>query len=140
MIGLSPFGIIDALLIFPTMLLLGLALDIVGVVLACFGLDDFGILDIVGLVVIGGWLLFRSGGERQLGENVQMPPGVKEKKAAIKKGSKLVKRLAKVGLRVLIIGILEFIPYIGAILFGWTLLVLMEFVSDFRTSSLEAGD
>jgi hypothetical protein len=36
-------------------------IDLIGIVLVCFALDDFGILDIVSTVIIGGWMLFRKG-------------------------------------------------------------------------------
>ncbi len=46
----NPVGLI----IFP----LALILDLVGLILLCFGLDDFWIADAVGLVFIGGFMIF----------------------------------------------------------------------------------
>lgn len=139
MIGFSPKGVLEAIVVFPIMGLIALALDVIGVVLICFGLDDFGILDIIGFAIFGIWIFVRSGGEKELGKEVAAPPTLKARKAAVKKGMSLVKRLGRVGLRAGIVGILEFIPYLGSILFGWTALVIFEFVSDLRSFSLEAG-
>lgn len=43
------------------MLPLAIGIDLVSIILVCFGLDDFGILDIFGTAFIGGWLFFRKG-------------------------------------------------------------------------------
>ncbi|MDD3170178.1 MAG: hypothetical protein WC410_00830 [Candidatus Paceibacterota bacterium] len=43
------------------MLTFALTIDIIGIILVCFGLDDLGTLDIVSTVIIGGWMLFRKG-------------------------------------------------------------------------------
>jgi len=43
------------------MLPLAVGIDLVSIILICFGLDDFGLLDIIGIVFIGGWLFFRKG-------------------------------------------------------------------------------
>jgi len=43
------------------MLPVAVFLDLIGIVLVCFGLDDFGTLDVVSTVIIGGWMLFRKG-------------------------------------------------------------------------------
>lgn len=140
MIGFSPKGVLEALVVFPIMGVIALILDIVSLILLCFGLDDLGILDIFGFVIFGTWIFIRSGGEKELGKEVAAPPTIKERRAAIKRGGGLIKRLGRVGLRAGIIGILEFIPVLGAILFGWTLLVIFEFISDLRSFSLEAGE
>jgi len=139
MIGFSPKGVMEAILVFPAMMVLALTIDVISVVLICFGLDDFGILDIIGLLIFGTWVFVRSGGQKDIRN--QKPVSTKEKTAAIKKqGSTILKRLGRVGLRAGIIAIFEFIPYLGAILFGWTLLVIIEFVSDLRNFSMEAGE
>ncbi len=140
MIGFSPKGALEAVLVFPVMFIIALTIDIVGVVLICFGLDDFGILDIVGLIIFGTWVFARSGGEKNLSDQKSVST-TKEKSAAIKKqGTTLLKRLGRVGLRAGLIAILEFIPYIGAILFGWTIVVVIEFFSDVQSFSMETGE
>lgn len=124
---------------FLPVITLALVLDIIGVILICFGLDDLGILDTIGIAVFGLWIFWRSGGKRDLSD--RKPVSTKVKSAQIKKqGSALLKRLGKVGLRVGITAIFEFIPYVGAILFGWTILVIIEFASDIKNFSLEAGE
>jgi len=139
MIGFSPKGAMEAILVFPAMMVIALVIDIISVALICFGLDDFGILDIIGLLIFGTWVFIRSGEQRDI--RSQKPVSTKEKSAAIKKqGGTILKRLGRVGLRAGIIAILEFIPYLGTILFGWTLLVIIEFVSDLQSFSLEAGE
>ncbi len=135
MIGLSPSGVLELIIIFPTMGLIALALDIIGLVLLAFGLDDFGVLDIIGLAIFGTWIFIRSGGEKE----ISPPSTLEERKTAAKKGISLVKRLGKVGLKAGAVAVLEFIPYLGAILFGWTALVIFEFVSDLKSFSLETG-
>lgn len=47
----------ETLLILP----LAVGIDLVSVILLCFGLDDFGLLDIIGTIFIGTWLFFRKG-------------------------------------------------------------------------------
>jgi len=140
MIGFSPKGALEAFLVFPVMLIIALTIDILGIVLICFGLDDFGILDIIGLVIFGTWVFVRSGGEKNLKDQKSLST-TKEKSAAIKKqGTTLLKRLGRVGLRAGIISIFEFIPYVGAILFGWTIVVAIEFFSDVQSFSMETGE
>ncbi|MDD5696499.1 MAG: hypothetical protein PHO90_00805 [Candidatus Pacebacteria bacterium] len=43
------------------MLTFAAVIDLIGIIIICFGLDDFGILDVVSGSVIGGWMLFRKG-------------------------------------------------------------------------------
>jgi hypothetical protein len=155
MIGLSPWGAIEAILIFPAALIWALLLDLIGVVLACFLLDDFFILDAIGLLTIGLWILLRSGQlnrpERKKpdeGKTAQkgLSTTVKEEeKVTLKAGTKSGRRagakvFTRVAIRLGIVTVLELIPYIDAVLFGWTLLVLWELVSDLNNFSLEAGD
>ena len=140
MIGLSPKGVLEAVVVFPMMGIIALALDIICLILIFVGLDDFGILDIIGFAIFGTWIFIRSGEEKELGKAVVAPPTLKERKVAVKKGIGLVKRLGRVGLKAGIVTILEFIPYLGVVLFGWTALVIFEFISDLRSFSLEAGE
>jgi len=78
-------------------------LDLIGLIILCFGLDDFGILDIIGLFIIGGWMLSQS--SQIIGT-----------KGAKKVGGKIFKRL---GLSFL--G--EIIPYFGNVAPCWLLAV-----------------
>lgn len=84
---LSVAGLLDAL---------GFMIFLVG---TWFGIDDYGILDIFGMVVIGGWMLIGGGGS-----------GVKE---ATKKG---LKRFGTAT-------IIELVPFLGGIAPSWTILV-----------------
>lgn len=112
---------------------IAIILDIIGLV--CFILIFVGIgvplsflPDIIGMIIIGGWTLFRS-------QSVKPQPKMAGKKAAQakKRAIEIEKRLAKSGkwvkrlrwLRPLLI-ICEFIPVIGDIMFSWTLLVYFE--------------
>jgi len=141
MIGLSPKGILEAITVFPIMFLIALCLDIISLIIIFFGLDDVGILDIIGFAIFGIWIFVRSGGERTVTPESSPDLTTRGRKQAIqKKGASLMKKLGKVGLRAGIIGILEFIPYVGAIIFGWTLLVILEAISDLRSFSLEGGE
>ena len=95
----SPEGIL--------MLCVAVILDLVGLILFCLcwlGIDDYGILDVIGLVIIGGWMFIRSG----------------SKKGAI--GKKLAKRLG-----LAFFG--ELIPFFGGIAPCWTLAVYFELKS-----------
>lgn len=94
------------------MMTVAIALDLVGLILLIFGLDDFFITDILGIFFIGGWILFRSGTMK-----VTKKAGAKMAKAA-----KWAKRVR--WLRPLLI-FAEFIPYVGA-LPCWILLVYSE--------------
>jgi len=98
------------------MLPLAILLDLIGVILICFGLDDFGITDIFGILLFGSWMYFRS-------QTIAVP-------------EKLKKR-AETGLRKLFRGpwkrfltpiIGEVIPYVG-VLPMWTLAVYYELTS-----------
>lgn len=41
------------------MLPIAIFLDGVGIIIFCFGLDDFGLLDIIGIICIDTWLFFQ---------------------------------------------------------------------------------
>ena len=143
MIGLSPKGILEAVTIFPIMFLIALCMDILEFVLACFGIDDFGILDIVGFAIFGTWVFIRSGGERKITPESRPDLTMAERRKGVqqvqKKATSLLKRLGRVGARAGVIGLIEFIPYVGAIFFGWTMLVIWEAISDLQSFSLEEG-
>jgi len=98
----------EAVVVFP----LAILLDLIGLILICFGLDDFGVTDIIGIIFIGGWALFRS-------QTLKMTAGAEK---TIAKASKRAKRLK--WLRPLAI-IAECVPYVGAAP-CWTILVFTE--------------
>lgn len=94
----SPEGII--------MMIVAFFIDLAGFIVLIFGFDDYGILDVIGLFIIGGWMLFRSG-------------TIVTTKKARKIGVRFLKRL---GLSFL--G--ESIPYVGSIAPCWILAVYFE--------------
>ena len=160
MIGFSPRGVIDITIIFPVMFVIALALDIIGLLSIVGGT----VLDIIGFLTIGLWIIFRSGGERRTdikqsqttekegaetatkttvreGAEVATKEGTEmTAKSAAKTAGKGASRLGGALLRVGATTFVEFIPGLNAIFFGWTIMVLWEFISDFKNFSLEAGD
>jgi len=100
---LSPVGIM--------LLISAVLLDLAGLIILCFGLDDFGILDALGLIFIGG-LMFMSSGD------ITATKGAK--KVLKKAGGKVLKRagLSFLG---------ELIPYFGGIAPCWTIAVILHF-------------
>lgn len=103
----SPEGVI--------MLTVAVLLDLVGIFLLMLGLDDFGLMDLLGLGFFGFWMLIR-------GSSVKTTKGASQKIAQV---TNWVKRLRY--LRPLLF-FLEFIPFVGA---GpwWTLIVYSELKS-----------
>jgi hypothetical protein len=89
------------------MFMIAFTLDAIGWLLLLFLLDDFFILDIIGFILIGGWLFFRTG---------NIPTTLKNRKGI---GKKLSKRL---GLSTII----EMIPWIGDLVPSWTIAVYYE--------------
>jgi hypothetical protein len=85
---------------------IALFLDLGGFVILCCGLDDLGILDIIGLFFLGSLMYLRSG-------------TITTTSRAKKIASKLFKRI---GLAFLI----EIIPFLGNIAPCWTLAVYYE--------------
>ncbi|MDD5098395.1 MAG: hypothetical protein PHD31_01600 [Candidatus Pacebacteria bacterium] len=92
------------------MLPFAIGLDLVGIILICFGLDDFGITDILGIMFINVWLLMR--GKKPVSS--QRKKGVTNnlKKAFTHKWGKFA-----------LPTFTELIPYVGALPM-WTLSVL----------------
>jgi len=98
----------EALIMLPV----AVVLDLIGIILVCFALDDFWITDIIGIASIGLWTYFRS----------QTMKVTHKAAARITKVAKWAKRLK--WLRpLLIIG--EFIPYVGAAPL-WIIVVYLE--------------
>lgn len=91
----SPEGIL--------MLCIAALLDAIGMVIALagtwFGIDDYGVLDILGMLIIGGWMLVRGGSS-----------GAKE---AAKKGLK----------RFITASAVEVVPFLGGVAPSWIILV-----------------
>lgn len=87
-------------------------LDIIGLILLFFALDDFFITDIIGIIIIGGWTYFRS-------QTIKVTKGAAGKIGKTGKWAKRMKWLRPL----MILG--ELIPYVGA-LPCWTLLVFFE--------------
>lgn len=96
----------------PTLIVIlpiAIFLDVTSWILLLFGMDDWGILDLLGIIFIDGWLLFKGGkGLTSSGK---------------KKG--LIDRLftGKFS-RFITPTTIELIPYIGAISPTWTIAVL----------------
>lgn len=94
------------------MLPIALGLDLIGIILVCFGLDDFGITDIIGIGFINTWLLLR--GKKALHSQGKKGAMSSIKKAFTGKSSKFFTA-----------SILELVPYLGCLPF-WTLSVLFN--------------
>ncbi len=109
------------------MLMIAAMLDLAGIVLICVGLDDFGITDIIGVLVIGGWMLLRgsmSSGDqeltaRQLGREAAQKRG--ERQQIVKRAKSITKR----GWLKPFCFIGELIPWVGALPF-WVVMVYNE--------------
>ena len=89
-------------------------IDAIGVVLICFGLDDFGITDTIAMVTLGAWVWFRKG------INV-----------------KIAKKDFKRGLKFLGTTLAEYVPYLGALPF-WTLITVIPTLTETNEENQEA--
>ncbi|MFA5071822.1 MAG: hypothetical protein WC511_05690 [Candidatus Pacearchaeota archaeon] len=94
------------------MLPFALGLDLIGIILVCFGLDDFGMTDMIGIGFINMWLILR-------GRQVLHKQGRKGAISSIKNlfTGKTSKFFAA--------PFLELIPYLGCLPF-WTISVLLN--------------
>lgn len=90
----SPEGVV--------MLFCSLLLDMIGWILLLFGLDDIGVTDFMGILLIGGWALLRFG--------------------TISFGGKA----KSTGKRFIITTIIELIPWLGSLSPTWTIFVISE--------------
>jgi len=115
---LSPEGVI--------FLPFAILLDLIGIILIIFALDDFFILDIIGATTIGIWIFSKTGvapsapeSTGQKAENI-----AKKSQKAVEKVEKLAAKAGKSGrwLKPILCSLGEVIPYLGAIPF-WTYLV-----------------
>jgi hypothetical protein len=112
-------------------------LDSVGIILVVVGLDDFGITDFSGMLIIGGWMFFHSlmrgggspieaikSGKTGRGKAVEgIKSGAPKAKAGANKWVKKMKWLRPV----LIVG--EIVPYLGTMP-CWLILVYGELQSN----------
>ena len=89
-----------------------LGLDLIGILLICCGLDDFGITDIIGIAFLNTWLLLR-------GKQVIHRQG---KKGAI---SSIKNVFTEKTSKFFAAPFLELIPYVGCLPF-WTISVLLN--------------
>lgn len=120
----------EALIMVPV----ALTLDCIGIMLVLVALDDFGIMDIVGICTIGAWTFFRSKGQemrvstsaKEKTEKAVAKIGEKVKKLEQKlpKATKWAKRLK--WLRPLLM-IVEVIPYVGSFPL-WTICVFLTLI------------
>jgi len=101
------------------MLIVAVLIDISGFLLLCFGLDDFGFLDIFGLGTIGVWLFLKTGDTSSFQKKSAV--SVKEKRQVIV--SQLAKRGRK---RILKTFLVEVIPIIGSLVPTWIITVVRE--------------
>lgn len=99
------------------MMPIAIILDLVGIILIIFGLDDFFITDIIGIIFISTWMFIRSGA---VAVPERMQKRTQGRVANLFRGSKWRKFLTPV------IG--ELIPYVGAFP-CWTLAVYYEITS-----------
>ena len=97
------------------MLIIAGLIDLIGFLLLCFALDDFGILDIAGAIIIGG-LMYATKGEANLGKKTKKSPTKSLAKKALKKA------LTRLGLSFII----EIIPILGALAPSWTIATFLH--------------
>jgi len=125
-IGIARILSVEGMIFLP----IAVILDLVGIFLICFGLDDFGITDIIGIVFIGGWVLARSF-FRSSGADIEAPSRIgkaaAEKRQQQKEIVQTVKKTVKTSKTPIkaLCFIGELIPYIGALPF-WIFLVYDE--------------
>jgi len=94
------------------MLPLAVGLDVVGIILLCLGLDDFGMTDAIGIVFINMWLILRNKKPR----NEQGRKGAIDSVRKVFTGKTTKFTVPMFG---------ELIPYLGVLPF-WTLSVLFN--------------
>jgi hypothetical protein len=112
---MGKIGVVDFILIVIPMLIVAMILDVAGIILFVLSLVGVGIpfsfiLDIIGAVVIGGFLYL-----------------LNRSTAGIGKGLYPVLRrlMPRLGLSFLV----ESIPFVGDIMPSWTILVAIEFIN-----------
>ena len=123
-IALSPEG----LLLIP----FAAIIDIVGIVLVCFALDDFWITDIIAWVFLGGWSMLRSQiipapGAEPIDISSMRKGNIKQRlqeARRISEQTKKAQKTAKAAKWAKRIKWFEFIPYVGCLPL-WTVSVYM---------------
>lgn len=110
--GISGLLSPSALMLLPAVLL-----DLVGLLLAIFGVTEIlsYFTDFLGLIIIGAWTYFRS-------QEAKVTAGAEKRLTNLTKWAKRLRWL-----RPLLI-VLEFVPFVGAAP-NWTLLVIFELMS-----------
>lgn len=96
------------------MLSIAIGLDSIGIILVCFGLDDFGITDVIGISTINTWLIMRN----------KKPRNDLGKKGAI---SSIQKAFTGKSTKFFLPLFGELVPYLGVLPF-WTLSVYYNLV------------
>ncbi len=120
-------------------------LDLIGLILFIFAVDDGGVLDIIGIIVIGGWMLSRSGvaniparAQRRVAgwQGLASAGGFMHQKAGVagtqKKSQGWLRKLFRgkgKWQKYLVPFVGEITPYLGGIAFCWTLTVYYELTS-----------
>ena len=103
------------------MLPFALLIDAIGIILLCTAGDDYGITDIIGILIINGWLIFR--GEKTI--------NIKKVKQKAENIINIIKKLfTKKPSKFFIAGLLELIPCVGALLPFWTISVLLNLTEE----------
>lgn len=114
------------------MLCVAAVLDGIGYVLlllSFFGVDDYGILDIIGLVIFGGWLLMRTGSTQMLEQAKEKTKETAQQlgEKSAKKGGGAVENVAKkAGKRLGLSFLVELVPILGSLWPSWIILVYRE--------------
>jgi len=104
-----------------TILPFAIIIDLIGIILVCFGLDDFWITDIIAWTFIGSWSFFRSqvvpaadvempsfGEKRKLAKSAKQMQKVSQTTKKAQKATKAAKWAKRLKW-------FEFIPYVGAL-------------------------
>jgi len=108
-----------------TIFILGAAIvfDLIGIALICFGLDDLGILDTVGVLIFDSWAIHKS---------LSPPSGKRRRRGKNKKVKNILKRMIGSS-------IAEAIPYLGALPF-WSYniyMILKDQIEDEEAAAYE---
>lgn len=93
------------------MLPFGIMCDVIGLIILCCGLDDFGLIDIVPMMIIFSWLIIRGK------ELPNLQGGLKNKIRNLFTDKRFRFLTPLLG---------ELTPYLGGIGFFWTLTVLLN--------------
>ena len=124
----SAFTSPDVIMFIPAVIL-----DIIGIVLVCFLLDDFGITDLIGFAIFVPWSWFRSklkeGGESNIDFSRMKERRKQFKELKSSKTETEAVKTSKVSKWLKRAKFLEFIPYLGALPL-WTISLYAELKED----------